>query len=132
VEIEDPGRSYQRTYGRVRRRRDHAFVEAAITASGGRVLASTGGSNAPLFLGIETDQGERLAACVYAFHANQRTIRNRPADEHRLQVRYGDVNSAAWRRQVHPVGFDPLGSDVTIVLGAHIDAGLLVGLDPRV
>ncbi len=130
VQIDDSGRSYQRAYTRVQRRRHHAFIVNAVERSGGRVLASTGESTAPLFLGIETKDGERIAACAYVFLANHRKIRNRPADEHRMQIRYGDVNSRSWRRQEHPVGFDPLGVDVTLILGAHADADLIIGLDP--
>jgi hypothetical protein len=66
------------------------------------------------------------------FLANRRATRNRPQDEHRLQIRYGDVNDASWRAGPHPVGFDPLGVDVTLLLGAHLDADLLIGLDPLV
>ncbi|MEJ7656966.1 MAG: hypothetical protein WKF33_08045 [Thermoleophilaceae bacterium] len=130
MEIDDSGRSYQRAYSRVQRRRHHAFIADAVERSGGRVLASTGGATAPLFLGIETADGERIGACAYVFLVNHRKIRNRPADEHRMQIRYGDVNSRSWRRQAHPVGFDPLGVDVTLVLGAHTDANLIIGLDP--
>lgn len=130
MDIDESGRSYQRAYKRVQRRPHHGFIADAVARSGGRVLTSTGGNTAPLFLGIETKDGERIAACAYVFLANHRTIRNRPADEHRMQIRYGDVNSRSWRRQAHPVGFDPLGVDVTLVLGVHIDADLVVGLDP--
>jgi restriction-modification system family protein len=124
------GRSYARTYERVRRRDHHAFIEAAIERSGGRVLFSSGPNRAPLFLGLEDERGERTGICAYVFLANRRETRNRPQDEHRLQVRYGDVNDPAWRAEHHPVGFDPLGVDVTLVIGAHLDADLIIGLDP--
>lgn len=126
------GRSYARVYERVRRREHHEFVQAAVERAGGRVLVSSVPNEAPSFLGIEDDREERLAICAYVFLANRRQIRNRPQDEHRLQIRYGDVNDAAWRAQDHPVGFDPLSVDVTLVLGAHIESDLLIGLDPLV
>jgi Methylase-associated X1 len=126
------GRSYARVYEGVRRREHHEFVEAAVDRAGGRVLAASASNQAPLFLGIEDDRQERVAICAYVFLANRREIRNRPQDEHRLQIRYGDVNDAAWRAQDHPVGFDPLSVDVTLVLGAHIGSDLLIGLDPLV
>lgn len=100
--------------------------------SGGRVVASSGPSRAPLFLGVETPAGERIGVCAYVLLANHRETRNRPKDEHRLQIRYGDVNDPDWRAQEHPVGFDPLSVDVTLVIGAHLDADLLIGLDPLV
>ena len=126
------GRSYARAYQGVQRRKHHAFVEEAVERSGGRVISSTGPSQAPLFLGVEAEGGERIGVCAYVFLANRRQIRNRPQDEHRLQVRYGDVNDPAWRAQEHPVGFDPLDVDVTLVVGAHLEADLLIALDPLV
>jgi len=116
----------------VQRRAHHQFIERAIERSGGRVLASSGPSTAPLFLGVEAKDGARIGICAYVFLANRRDTRHRPQDEHRLQVRYGDVNDPAWRRRSHPVGFDPLDVDVTIVIGAHLEAEVIVGLDPLV
>ncbi len=132
AEMSASGRSYARTYGRVLRRQHHAFVESAVEGSGGRILFSSGSDTAPLFLGVEDETGRRVGVCAYVFLANRRDTRNRPADEHRLQIRYGDVNDAAWRSADHPVGFDPLGVDVTIVVGAHVEADLFVGLDPLI
>lgn len=130
--MSDFGRSYARRYERVQRRSHHAFVEEAVVRSGGRVLFTSGPDSAPLFLGIEDDAGQRVGVCAYVFMANRRVTRNRPADEHRLQIRHGDVNDAAWRSESHPVGFDPIGVDVTIVVGAHLEVDLIVGLDPLV
>lgn len=125
------GRTYARTYDGVQRRQHHQLIERAVERSGGRVLASSGPSRAPLFLGVEHN-GERIGICAYVFLANRRETRNRPRDEHRLQIRYGNVNDRSWREQDHLVGFDPLGVDVTLVLGAHVDAELIIGLDPLV
>jgi hypothetical protein len=130
--MHESGRSYARSYEHVRRREHHKLVQDAVERAGGRVLAASPPNQAPLFLGIEDDRGERLALCAYAFLANRRQIRNRPQDEHRLQIRYGDVNDATWRAQQHPVGFDPLSVDITVVLGAHIESDLLIGLDPLI
>jgi restriction-modification system family protein len=126
------GRSYARVYHHVRRRDHHRFVEEAVERAGGRVLAASKPSHAPLFLGIEDDRGERLAICAYVFLANRREIRNRPRDEHRLQIRYGDINNPVWRAENHSVGFDPLSVDVTLILGAHVERNLFIGLDPLV
>lgn len=126
------GRSYARIYSHVRRRQHYEFVQHAVMRAGGRVLAASPPNEAPLFLGMEDEHGERLTVCAYVFFANRREIRNRPHDEHRLQVRYGDVNDAAWRTQNHPVGFDPLSVDVTLILGAHMDSDVLIALDPLV
>lgn len=94
------------------------------------MLTSTGPSSGPLFLGVEDAEGQPLALCVYAFTATQRSIRNRPTDEHRFQVRYGSVNKEAWKAEQHRVGFDPLGADTTLILGVHEEADLLIAVDP--
>lgn len=130
--MNESGRSYAHRYERVERRKHHAFLEEAIERSGGRVLFSSGPDSAPLFLGVEDASGQRVGICAYVFLANRRETRNRPADEHRLQIRYGDVNDRAWRAGSHPIGFDPLAVDVTIVVGAHTEADLIVGLDPLI
>jgi hypothetical protein len=128
--VRDSQRIYARVYERVRRNEDHGFLENAVEASQGRILFSSGSSTAPLFLGIDHPDGYRLGIAAYVFHANKVATRNRPTDEHRAQIRYGDVNDARWRDADHPVGFDPAGVDLTTVLVAHPDLGLLIGLDP--
>ena len=126
----ETGRSYARIDTGVAKREPHEFVEAAVERSGGRVLASSGTNRAPLFLGIEDATGRALAVCVYAFRATHRKIKNRPQDEHRFQLRYGNVNDPAWKAEEHPVGFDPLGADTTLIVGVHEEADLLVAADP--
>jgi len=126
----EPGRSYARIYKGLQRKSTHRAVEAAVQRSGGRVVFSSGPSRGPLFLGIESPDGRPIAVCAYAFTATHQQIRNRPADEHRFQIRYGDVNSDAWKAESHPVGFDPLGSDIALVLGIHEEAELLIAADP--
>lgn len=123
-------RTYARVYAPVRRRVDHEYVESAVRLAGGRVIFASGSSTAPLYLGVEGPAGDRVGLTAYVFHANHVRTKNRPLDEHRAQIRYGDVNSRAWREQRHPIGFDPAGVDLTTVLVAHPDAGLLLALDP--
>jgi hypothetical protein len=128
--VDRAGRTYARVYAPVRRGAAHGMVEHAVEASGGRVIFSSGPSIAPLFVGIEGPDGNRIGVNAYVFHANKVTTRNRPSDEHRAQIRYGDVNRKAWRESGHPLGFDPGGVDLTVVLVGHPDAGLLIALDP--
>lgn len=106
------------------------MVERAVASSGGRLLFSSGPSSAPLFVGIEGPDGDRVGVTAYVFHASKVSTRNRPSNEHRAQIRYGDVNSKAWRESGHPLGVDPAGVDLTLVLVAHPEAGLLIALDP--
>ena len=124
------GRSYARVYEGLQRKSAHRAVESAVERSGGRVVYSSGPNRGPLFLGIEDPDGRPIALCAYVFTATHQRIRNRPLDEHRLQIRYGDVNSDAWKAEAHPVGFDPLRSDITLVLGVHEKAELFIAVDP--
>lgn len=87
------------------------------------------GNVAPFFLAFE-DSGISRGVMAYVFTANRRNVKNRPSDEHRLQVRYGDVNSQAWRALDHEIGFDPARMDTTMVLGVDVDAEVVVALDP--
>lgn len=124
------GRAYVRTYERVRRQEHHAFVEDAVARSGGRVLYSSGPDTAPLFLVVEDRDHRAHGVMAYVFWANKKETRNRPSDEHRLQIRYGDVNSEAWRAQDHPVGRDPAGLETTLLLGVSPESDIIVSLDP--
>lgn len=104
------------------------MVEDAVAAAGGRLLTSTGSSTAPLFIGVEAPNGERIGIMAYVFSANREPTSNRPSDEHRGQIRYRDAKT--WPESDHPLGFDPAAVDLTVVLVAHPDAGLLLALDP--
>lgn len=66
---------------------------------------------------------------AYPFTANHRVISGRPADEHRLQIRYGGEES--WGQRAHDIGRDVAGIDTTLVLGVHVQHDLLIGLDPN-
>lgn len=81
-----------------------------------------------MYLGIETPSNERVGVLVYPFTTNHLLIKNRPADEHRVMVRYGGERS--WVEHEHPVGRDVANVDTTLVLGVHLDENLFVGLDP--
>lgn len=121
------GRSYAPVY-RVSGKRDvHAFLVEAVAASGGTVLFASQHARAPVYLGVRVDPDERLGLLVYPFRCNPPPILGRPADEHRVQVRYGGEETWA---DDHPVGRDVAGVDVTLVLGVHLEEGLLLGLDP--
>lgn len=124
------GREYGRTYLRVKRKEVHDFVEAGISRSGGSVLFASGPDEAPHFFVVEDSTGAVWGLVIYAFPIYQRDTPNRPKDENRGQIRYGDVNSREWREQDHAVAFDPAGLDVTMILGCQIEKGLFVGFPP--
>lgn len=120
------GRGFGEVY-RVQGRTDlHEFLIEAIHASGGRVLYVSDSHHAPVYFGVQLDSDERMGLLVYPFRVTRNTIRNRPTDEVRGQIRYGSEES--WTRE-HPVGRDIAGVDVTMVLGIDLADGVAVGLD---
>jgi hypothetical protein len=120
------GRAFGEVY-RVQGRTDlHDFLVHAVEASGGRVLYASDPGRAPVYLGVQLDSDERIGMLVYPFRITRNTIRNRPSDEVRGQLRYGSEDS--WRRE-HPVGRDVAGVDVTTIIGIDLTDGVLLGLD---
>ncbi|WP_409431028.1 hypothetical protein ACJEIK_03015 [Mycobacterium sp. SMC-16] len=104
----------------------HAFLVDAIRKSGGRVLYASDPNRAPVYLGVQMDSDERIGMLIYPFRITRNTIRNRPADEVRGQLRYGSEET--WLRD-HPVGRDVAGVDVTMILGIDLADGVFLGLD---
>jgi hypothetical protein len=80
---------------------------------------------APFYVVSDMAGGERMSVLVYAFLANSKATRNRPADEHRFQIKYGGDLSG-----VLDVAIDPLGITTTIFLGLDVERGLFVAADP--
>jgi hypothetical protein len=112
---------------RVQGRTDlHDFLVHSIEASGGRMLYASDSSRAPVYLGVQLYSDERIGMLVYPFRITRNTIRNRPDDEVRGQLRYGSEES--WERE-HPVGRDVAGVDVTMIIGIDLADEVLLGLD---
>ncbi|MEU7788376.1 hypothetical protein [Amycolatopsis sp. NPDC049159] len=120
-------RAYARVYNTPTRTELHRFLTEAVDRSRARLLYASDPKRSPVYLGIQTPADERVGVLVYPFTANHRLIKNRPADEHRMQIRYG--GEASWKDD-HPLGRDIAGIDTTLVVGIHLEAGLLIGLDP--
>lgn len=122
------GRGYIPRQYRLSGRRDiHAFLHRAIEASGAEVLYSSSPTRAPYVFGVQPYRDQPGCLVVYAFRCNPAPIRGRPPDEHRVQIRYG--SESTWGEE-HPLAEDPTGSDVTLVLGVHLEAELFLGLAP--
>lgn len=122
------GRAYAQVY-RVTKRDDvHRFMLDAAERSGCRVLYASPADRAPMFLGLQGPADERVGVLCYPFRANPAPIKGRPPDEHRIQVRYG--GEATWKAD-HRLGRDLAGVDTTVILGVHLQADLLIGLDPQ-
>jgi Methylase-associated X1 len=122
------GRSYAQVY-RVTGRADvHDYLRSAVERAGGEILFSSSANRAPVYLGIQGPNDERIGVLCYPFRCNPPPIRGRAPDEHRLQVRYGGEKS--WFEGEHRIGLDVAGVDTTIVVGVHLNADLFIGLDP--
>jgi hypothetical protein len=99
-----------------RRRAVVGLLRRAVEESGGRVVSCSfpEAMVAPLFLGAEDHDGHRYGMLLYPFTTTRRSIRNRPEAEHRFQFRFGDP--VRHRREPNPLGLDPAGVDLTLVL----------------
>lgn len=108
------------------------LLGSAIEASGGRIVSCSYPAEqvAPIFFGAEDGDGHRYGLLTYPFTTTRRTIKNRPSAEHRFQIRYGDPERV--RSEPNPLGHDPAGVDVTLVLAVDPEREVLIGLDPLV
>ncbi|MBW3557903.1 MAG: hypothetical protein KY454_13300 [Actinobacteria bacterium] len=122
------GRSYAQVYRVLGRADIRDYLRVAVERSGGELLFISPANRAPVYLGIQGPNDERIGVLCYPFRCNPPPIRGRAPDEHRLQIRYG--GEATWFEREHRIGLDMAGVDTTIVLGVHIEADLLIGLDP--
>jgi hypothetical protein len=101
------------------------FICDALEACGCRLLYVSEPSVAPFRFTFESGQGERMGIVVYAFLANSKATRNRPADEHRFQVKYGTKDG-----QTHELWQDPYSLYTTLFCGIDPERGTFVGADP--
>lgn len=128
------GRSYVPKLYNINTRRQPVIdlLRRAVGESGGRVVSCSypGQMVAPIFLGAEDQDGHRYGMLLYPFTTTRRPIRNRPQAEHRFQFRFG--NPVRHRQERNPLGHDPAGVDVTLVLAVDPERDLIVGLDPLV
>jgi hypothetical protein len=116
-----------RTYNVSRKDREPLldFMLQALRGEGCRIIYCSPPTQAPFRITFETPQGERLGVVAYAFLANSRTTKNRPADEHRFQLKYGSKDG-----QLHDLWQDPFGLYTTLLVGINTELGFFVGADP--
>ncbi len=107
-------------------------VLRGIADGGGRVLSCSFPEEmvAPIYIGAEDLGGSRYGLLVYPFTTTRRQIQNRPRAENRFQIRYGDPSKN--RHLPNPIGRDPAGVDITLVVAVDAERDLIVGLDPHV
>jgi hypothetical protein len=101
------------------------FILQALRDAGCRILYSPPPAEAPFRITFETPDGERLGIIAYAFLANSRLTPNRPADEHRFQLKYGSRDG-----KLHELWQDRFGLYTTLLLGINTEQGFFVGADP--
>ena len=106
----------------------HAFLLEAVRLGGGTVLYASDAKRAPVYLGIQDTDGNRIGLMVYPFRITRKETRNRPVDEVRGQLRYGGEES--WLEENHFVARDIAGVDTTLLLGVFPEGDLFLGLDP--
>lgn len=123
------GRAYFPVYRVSGRTNAHDFLVDAFHRSGGRVMFASPPTRAPVYFGVQAANDERLGVLCYPFRCNPPPIRGRAPDEHRVQIRYG--SEEGWTSGDHAIAHDIAGVDTTLVLGVHLEAGLIIGLDPR-
>lgn len=101
------------------------FITSALEMRGCQILFSSGSGRAPFYVVFETAAGVRRGILAYAFFANTKRTRNRPADEHRFQIKLGgDLKSTL------NVAVDPSGLVTTLFLGIDTERKLFVAADP--
>jgi len=101
------------------------FVVDGLKAAGCTILFVSEPTHAPFLITYETREGERQGILVYAFFANSKLTKNRPADEHRFQVKYGGDEKA-----LLPIELDPAQLITTLFVGIDTERGIMVGADP--
>jgi hypothetical protein len=101
------------------------FIRDAVEARGCTIRHMSAPNRAPFHVVLEMPGGERLSLLVYAFVANSKPTKNRPADEHRFQIKYGGDLSG-----VIDVAVDPLGVTTTIFVGIDLERRVFVAADP--
>jgi hypothetical protein len=112
-------------YEGVRGKRNVAQIDAAIVASGGRILRGPDPRIAPFEYVVQLPNGEIRDLVCYAFTANKYRQAGRPAGEHRFQIKYGSDFS-----RYYDLYIDPTKQRTTLVFGVHHDLDLFVAVDP--
>jgi hypothetical protein len=102
-----------------------AFMQESLVRCNCTLLSCSPPAEAPFRLSFETPAGERMGIIAYAFLANSKPTRNRPADEHRFQLKYGSKDGA-----LHEIWQDPFQLYTTLLVGINPELGFFVGIDP--
>ncbi len=113
-------------YSVIRREPVVTQIEAAIEASGGRVIERPDPKLAPFMLKVAFPDGRVVELICYAFTANKYRQDGRPADEHRFQIKYGSDFD-----RYHRIYLAPERTRITLMFSVHLELGLFIAVDPR-
>jgi hypothetical protein len=101
------------------------FIIDALEVRGCRIVYASDAGRAPFYIVFETAAGDRHGVLAYAFFANAKLTKNRPADEHRFQIKYSSDLSG-----VLDIEVDPHALITTILLGIDTKRRIFVAADP--
>jgi hypothetical protein len=119
--------THPRIYGVSARGKEplHRFIREALEAKGAQLIYTSPLNEAPFRFTFELPSGERAGIIAYAFFSNSKRTKNRPADEHRFQIKYGAKDG-----KYHKLWHDPHGLYTTLFCGIDPERGIFVGADP--
>lgn len=112
-------------YRGVRRRKEVTFFGDALKQAGCSIRVYPDATVAPFVFSVDLPSGEPLDLVCYIFRANKYGQKNRPDDEHRLQVKYGSEFD-----RFHDIYLPQSREEVTLFVGVHFEAGVLIAVDP--
>lgn len=101
------------------------FMIDGLKDAGCEIINVSATNLAPFRIAFVQPNGERMGIVAYAFLANSKVTRNRPADEHRFQLKYGSKDG-----RVHELWRDPFGLYTTLLVGIDPERQIFVGADP--
>jgi hypothetical protein len=89
------------------------------------VLHESAATLAPFQVSYELPNGAREGLIAYAFRATSVCTKNRPATEHRFQIKYGSKDG-----QLHELWQDPFRLYTTLFFGINVEQQFFVAADP--
>lgn len=101
------------------------FIIDGLEERSCRIVSASPSNRAPFYIVFDSPSGERHGVLAYAFRANSKLTTNRPADEHRFQIKYGGE-----LKGVLDVAIDERGLVTTVFLGIDLERGIFVAADP--
>ncbi len=101
------------------------WLVRGLEAAGCRIITPPVRDFAPFKVVFEAPDGERIGALFYLFTITCVPTKNRPLDECRFQIKYGNKDG-----RLHEIWQDPAGLYTTVFLGIDPTTGCFVAADP--